>query len=100
MAAKPSPSPAARATASPSPKAKPPARLSAAEEERRYRSARAKAIEDPSVRALKLKIHAAVTNEEQTKAADAYQQAIRVRIIEIDPALKSRVEREGAGAGR
>jgi len=100
VAAKPSPSPSPSSptpspsptSPTPSPSSPSPARVS----QLTYDEAEARAAEDPRVRELKQKIHAASTEDEQKKAADDYYKTLYGKMRELAPAARARIDKEEA----
>lgn len=72
-----------------------------AQRQARFRVVREQAVEDESVRALKKDIHAAGSDEEQSKAWQQYRKALHEKMRVIDPSLGDLIEKaEAAPAGR
>ena len=98
----PKPEPAPKAT--PAPKAgksaKPSAKPAPAEsegnaeeaEEAKFKTAKAKASEDPEVQELRQKSDAALGDEEGRKAMRAYNKALYRKMRSIDPSIKERID--------
>lgn len=70
-----------------------------AEKEERFRSVEARAHADPAVRELKLQIHGAKTNDEQTAAWQAHRRALFQKMRDLDPSLKDRIDRADSAGG-
>ena len=58
----------------------------------RFHNAEARAHDDAAVREMKLKIHAARTNDEQAAAFQAYRRALFQKMRELEPSLKDRID--------
>lgn len=58
----------------------------------RFHSAEARAHDDAAVRQMKLKIHAARTDDEQAAAFQAYRRALFQKMRELEPSLKDRID--------
>ena len=74
------------------PKTAAPRVRSAADVEAQYRSVEARAHGDATVRELKLKIHNAKTDEEQTAAFQEHRRALFQKMRELEPSLKERID--------
>lgn len=100
-AEKPTPKPAAKrptkpaATASKTSPPPPPGNPTDPEEldKFKYDTAKAKAMEDPEVQALKQKADEAVSDEEANKAQRAYNKALFAKMRKLDPLIKERIDR-------
>ncbi len=66
---------------------------SAASREAKFRNVETRANEDPTVRDLKLRIHGARTDEEQTAAFQEFRRALFQKMRDLDPSLKDRIDR-------
>ena len=64
-----------------------------AQRQARFREVREQAVEDESVRALKKDIHAAGSDEEQSKAWTQYRKALHEKMRVIDPSLGDLIEK-------
>jgi outer membrane biosynthesis protein TonB len=74
-----------------------PAPLTDAQKDARFHQVQAKALEDPGVRALKMKTHTATTDEEQQKAMQDYRKALFDKMRQLDGTIKDRIDKaEGA----
>lgn len=100
-AATPAPKPAARKTAS-KPAATTPARTPEPStagttdpeelDRQKYDAAKAKAMEDPEIQALKKKADEAVSDDEAIKAQRAYNKALFAKMRKLDPLIKERID--------
>ena len=61
-----------------------------------FEKAQVQALEDPRVREMKAKIHAASSDEERRKAANDYYRALYGKMRELAPAAKDRIDKEEA----
>lgn len=93
----PTPKPISVPKASPVPTATP-SNADRKKREAAFSAAEARAVDDPSVRASKAKIHAAASEAEQTKAWWDYQHAMYGKMREIAPALKDMIDQAEAAA--
>jgi hypothetical protein len=73
-----------------------PETLTEEQKDARYRDAQAKALEDRNVRALKMKTHAAKTDEEQQKAMQEYRKALFDKMRQLDGSIKDRIDKAEA----
>ena len=61
--------------------------------EAKLRQVRERAIEDEGVRALKKNIHAAASDEEQTRAWQEYRKALHEKMRALDPSLSDLIDK-------
>ena len=66
----------------------------------RFRSVEARAREDAAVRELKLKIHDAKTDDEQTAAFQEYRRALYQKMRDLEPSLKDRIDEAESAPGQ
>jgi hypothetical protein len=59
----------------------------------KYDTAKAKAMEDPEIQALKKKADEAVTDDEAIQAQRAYNKALFAKMRKLDPLIKERIDR-------
>ncbi len=62
-------------------------------DKQKYDAAKAKAMEDPEIQALKQKADEAVTDAEASKAQKAYNKALFAKMRKLDPLIKERIDR-------
>ena len=71
-----------------------------AQEKARYRSVKAKALEDPRIQQLHDRADNAATNAEEQTASTEYYRALFDKMREIEPSLKERIDRMEAATLR
>ena len=65
----------------------------------RFRSVEARARDDAAVRTLKLKIHDAKTDDEQSAAWQEYRRALFQKMRDLEPSLKDRIDAAESAPG-